>query len=472
MTQPLPHPRLQGLAQRLAQGRRRLQLKRLLAGSSLGLLLLCGGWLGLELLRWLGVLRFNPATLYFWLLGLGLLGLLGLLAYLLRTAPTLAQIARQADRHFALHERLSTALEVVQQSPKDHVHASIYSALADDAAAKAELVNPRELFGLRLPRPLLYALGAGLLAYGLQFAPTLAPKPAAQVPGLTPEEQAATLTQLSRLAQVIGRDAERNNDPYLQATVRSIERLKSDLQAGQLSAPMTQQEIARLSEQIEKGYGLNPAEEANTNPQSSAAGAAQPSQDTPNPPNPQGLKPGTQAPQSGPNPSQRLSNLSSRLEAKAQPSAQPPKPVPQTPSQQQSDCGDTPCSDIYAKAQAQRAKDAEAAKNQVKRPPGGAEGGFGDQAGKEGSGSQAGRPAGKLPPKPPAQQVKLPFQAPPSGRRIQVMAPPGTVTALAPGGEVQAQNWTRQEEVPIGLGYLQSQNRSIVSNYFTPKEKP
>jgi hypothetical protein len=385
-------------------------------------------------------------------------------------------IAQKAERHFYLNERLSTALEVVQKSPKDAAHAYIYNALVADAAAKSEQVNPRQLFQFQAPKTLFYALGIGVLALGLQFAPPLSlQKTTTQTPTLSQDEQRATVTQLERITNLVQRDAERTNDPYLQATVRSLEQLKAQIQSGQLTAPLAQQELARLSEQIEKGYNLSSSTQSNSvnrstnnaqNPVSSNP------QNIPNSNQPNTNVQTAQSGQPGSSSSQRLENLARQLQAKSeQTQGQSTAPNPQSQSQQ-ADCTGAACSDIYAKARAEQAKAAEAPKNQINRPQGGAAGGFGDQAGKDAGGKSGAR--GTTPrPRTKAEQVKLPFQAPPSGRRIQILGPSSSSSPSAVTGTVEAQNWTRQEEVPIGLGYLSAPNRSVVSNYFTPsKETP
>ncbi|MDX2005250.1 MAG: hypothetical protein SFU83_08235 [Meiothermus sp.] len=479
MTRVSAHPQLRGLNQRLERGRTRLQLVRFGRGLSWGILLSAAVWLVFSSLRWAGGMQPGAwaglvplYVLAVWALGVAL--------YILRTPPSLMHIAQRAEKHYGLEERLSTALEVVHRPPRDTAHAYIYEALVRDAAAKSERVKPGQLFEFRPPRNLLYALGIGALALGLQFAPKLAPPQApVQTAGLSPQERASTVTQLERVTQLVRRDAERTNDPYLQATVRSLEQLKAQIRSGQLAGPQAQQEIARLSEQIERGYSL-PGPSPSSQPATSnspAVIADNPSRNAPQTGSnrPQGDQPGQQNPnaqqQTGTSPSQQLNNLAQKLEAKPQ-QAQDKSPAPpqQTQSQQQGECDGAACSDIYAKARSQQTKDAESATRNINRPPGGAAGGFGDQAGKEGGGKSGAR-GGTPPPRTRAEQVKLPFQAPPSGRRIQILGPASASTAANVTGTVEAQNWVRQEEVPIGLGYLAAPNRSIVSSYFTPAKE-
>lgn len=459
------------------QGRSRFQQRRFLLGLSWSLLTGAGLWFVLGFLRWVGVIQ-NSLFVHFIPLALLVLWMVGLSIYIAQTAPSLAHVAQKADRHFALNERISTALEVVQRSPRDGFHAFMYQALEKDAAAQTGLLNPQELVRLEPPRTLIYALLVGILALGVQALPVLSQKAAPLALGLPREEQAATVTQLQRITKVVQRDAERANDPYLQATVRSLEQLKNDIQAGRLSGPQAQEEITRLSEQLEKGYNLpnspNSTDSHLATPQGNQP-SANPPQTRPNQEENSArpgsrISPQVQRPPSA-SPSQSLNNLANRLESKSQTSSNPKAP-PAAQAQQQADCVGQACTNIYAKAQAQQAKDAGSAKNQVKRQQGGSAGGFGNEAGKEGGGKSGARGTA-LPARPKAQQVKLPFQTPQSGRRIQISAPPSTVKAPDATGTVQAQNWTRQEEVPTNLDYLETQNRTIVSNYFAPpKETP
>lgn len=481
MTPSMTKERLGGLKQYLGASRMRLQIRRFVEGMGWGLLGTAIVGVVLGLLRWVGLWSNSQITIMvLW----GFVGVwtVGLLLFLLRTVPSLSQMAQQVDQRLVLNERLSTALEVASKAPRDAIHAQIYSALVEDAAQRSKVLQPGALVRFGFPKTLAYALGLGLVALGLQWLPLLRVPTLPQAEALSPEEKAATVAQLERVGELIQKDAERSNDPYLQATARSIERLKSDIQAGRLSTPMLQQEIGRLTERIQQNYNL-PSPSANSSEATNAQGQigteiANPVQSSQ--PEPQGLAsanseqtPQKQAAQF--DPIQSLNQLAKELENQTQNLSEPQ--APQTPPQtqkQQTDCRGEACGDQYAVARAQQAKDAEAAaRAQINRPQGGAAGGFGDQAGKD-PGGQSGARGTPLPPRPNSQQVKLPFQAPQSGRRIQIMAPPspdglqGVV-----GGEVSAQNWTQQEEVPIGLGYLQSQNRSIVRNYFTPpKENP
>lgn len=477
-TTTITKERLEGLCQYLKVSRRRLQAQRFLEGMGWGLLGTAITAVVLGLLRWVGLLSNPQITLMALVVFVGVwMG--GLLLYLLRTAPSLSQMAQQVDRQLGLSERLSTALEVAAKAPRDAIHAQVYLALVEDAAQRSRVLQPSTLVRFRFPKTLVYALGLGVLALGLQWLPMLTVPTLSQADTLNPEERTATLAQLERVGQLIQKDAERSNDPYLQATARSIERLKLDIQAGRLSTPALQQEITRLTERIQRNYNLSnssarPFEATNVQGQigTETASPMQSSQPEPQSSASTSLEqtPRTQAVQF--NPTQSLNQLAKELEKQAQNSIH--QALKTSPQNQQADCVGEACNDQYEVARAQQAKDAEAAaRTQASQALGSTAGGFGDQAGKD-PGGQSGARGTPLPPKNEVQQVKLPFQAPQSGRRVQIMAPP---LAESPesvvGGEVQAQNWILQEEVPIRLGYLQSHNRGIVSSYFTPlKENP
>ncbi|MCX7783241.1 MAG: hypothetical protein N2318_06300, partial [Meiothermus sp.] len=451
----------------------RLQIRRFVEGMSWGLLGTAIVGVVLGLLRWIG-LWFNLQITIMALWGFVGVWTVGLLLFLLRTVPSLSQMAQHADQRLLLNERLSTALEVVSKVPRDAIHVQIYSALIEDAAQRSKVLQPGALVQFGFPRALAYALGLGILALGLHWLPVLEAPNLSQTDALSPEEKAATLAQLERVGDLIQKDAERGNDPYLEATARSIERLKSDIQAGRLSPTALQQEIGRLTERIQRNYNLlNPSAGSAESTKAHSDFGTEIAKPVPSSqPDPQGLAPASleQTPQKRAvqfDPIQSLNQLARALENQTQNLSQPqaPKTPPQT-QKQQTDCGGEVCGDQYAMARAQQARDAEAAARAlINRPQGGAAGGFGDQAGKN-PGGQSGARETPLPPQPNAQQVKLPFQAPQSGRRIQIKAPPSTEGVRgAVGGEVQAQNWTQQEEVPIGLGYLESQNRSICLLY-------
>ncbi|MGH2534165.1 MAG: hypothetical protein ACRDJW_18005 [Thermomicrobiales bacterium] len=92
-----------------------------------------------------------------------------ILAFLSR--PTRHQVARMLDRSFALHERVSTAVENLGRAvPRDGERASVVYLQMADAANVVTEVRRHAAFRIRLPvRELVLAVAVGLLLASLYF---------------------------------------------------------------------------------------------------------------------------------------------------------------------------------------------------------------------------------------------------------------------------------------------------------------
>ncbi|MCW5697493.1 MAG: hypothetical protein KIS96_12275 [Bauldia sp.] len=145
-------------------------------------------------------------------------------------------LARDADRVFALRERMSTALQV---SRGRHGASAVGTALLRDAEAEAAAIDPRRLAPLRPDRVALILAGAiAFLALALVVKaiaydePGTAPVATALPAALSTEDQAEVAQQLMRVAALIADDAEERSDPFLQAIAREVAALGQRIESG------------------------------------------------------------------------------------------------------------------------------------------------------------------------------------------------------------------------------------------------
>ena len=144
----------------LHQASRQIRLQRALAGSVYAALLFHIVLIPVVVLK--NVLPIDAGWYVPVLLPVVTAGaLLGLLA---RLHPL--EVARRIDAHFALKERLQSALEV-----RDRHDDSMAKALLRDASTTAARIEPAGAFPLRLPREIRYLLPVLVLVAGLSWLP-------------------------------------------------------------------------------------------------------------------------------------------------------------------------------------------------------------------------------------------------------------------------------------------------------------
>lgn len=192
-------------------------------------------------------------------------GLAVAVPWALLSTPSLIEMARRADLHFGLSERASTALEIAHGASRtaqvDRASAEVGAALFRDAERHAVHIEPRELVRLRLARELWLVLVLAVVAAAVQFGvPQLRAvglgTPAAVATELGNEELGEVVTNLRRAAELLEQEAERRDDPYLEAVAEAMVELGESIELGEISLSEAQQGIERLLEHASRAYGL------------------------------------------------------------------------------------------------------------------------------------------------------------------------------------------------------------------------
>ena len=192
-------------------------------------------------------------------------GLAVAVPWALLSTPSLIEMARRADLHFGLSERASTALEIAHEASRtarvDRASAEVGAALFRDAERHAVQIEPRELVRLRLARELWLVLVLAVVAATVQFGvPQLRAvglgTPAAVATELGNEELGEVVTNLRRAAELLEQEAERRDDPYLEAVAEAMVELGESIELGEISLSEAQQGIERLLEHASRAYGL------------------------------------------------------------------------------------------------------------------------------------------------------------------------------------------------------------------------
>lgn len=245
----------------LRRGRRRARGGLLLRGVLWGGLLAGASFVVLTVVDQL----LGPLTQSVWLWSAFALaaGLAVAVPWALLSTPSLIEMARRADLHFGLSERASTALEVAHGTSRtaDRASAEVGAALFRDAERHAVQIEPRELVRLRLARELWLVLVLAVVAAAVQFGvPQLRAvglgTPAAVATELGNEELGEVVTNLRRAAELLEQEAERRDDPYLEAVAEAMVELGESIELGEISLSEAQQGIERLLEHASRAYGL------------------------------------------------------------------------------------------------------------------------------------------------------------------------------------------------------------------------
>jgi hypothetical protein len=184
-----------------------------------------------------------------------------LLAFL-RT-PDAAVLARKADRVLALHERLSTALEVDRSVPPDTALGAVPSALLADTERHAAMIDPRQIVGLHLPRAIWAVPGLIAAAALIQFVPpealavargTIAGAGRDQA-GFTAQQGAEAAANLRRIAELLDKDAQERSDPYLRTIGRTLQRLSVDAERPGIDRHVLAGALEELLAHTRRAYG-------------------------------------------------------------------------------------------------------------------------------------------------------------------------------------------------------------------------
>lgn len=208
-------------------------------------LLIVQVWVPLELSLWtwavLSVVAFLLATLWAFM----------------RT-PTLLDLAKLADRRFALQERISTTLELAG-SARAGIEGEVDSALVLDTAHYVERIEPEKLVPFRFPREAWFVLALLVVTIAAQvWLPERELEQVQSVAQLSEpfheDERSDAATRLHRVSELVSREAEEREDAYLQALARAFDELGDRVEAGELNRLAYETELSRLMEHIERIY--------------------------------------------------------------------------------------------------------------------------------------------------------------------------------------------------------------------------
>jgi hypothetical protein len=276
----------------LTRARSRWQLGAMLRGAVWSLLLalvvLCAleataAFLdGLPAARWLSVASGHPGANPLALSALVFGGALAVaVLWILLRAPSLADLARMADRKCALRERLSTALEVDGNLQSTLGSDLVRAALLADAERHAGAVDPRGLFSLSLPRAAWLVPALLVIAILLQVvppdafsraAPVASPARDAADAGTLSGQQAADMAaNLRRIAEILDQDAAQRSDPYLRTIARALERLSTEVARTTPDRRQLAGELDRLLAHTQQAYADNARPASQTSPRQAPA---------------------------------------------------------------------------------------------------------------------------------------------------------------------------------------------------------
>lgn len=185
-----------------------------------------------------------------------LAGLAATLLHARRSRPTLAEVARLADRRYGLDEELATALEAARGAEDGRAPSPVALALLRSATRHAARIRPEEVVPTRLPRAVRFLPLALVPCLALAFVPTRAPAPAdafrsasRAILGADPANPAAGVLAA---AGFFGNAAAELDDAYLAAVASAMRALGERVAAGEVDRAEAESELARLLEHAER----------------------------------------------------------------------------------------------------------------------------------------------------------------------------------------------------------------------------
>lgn len=434
----------------------------------------------------------------------------------LRASPNVAQLARRLDAQLGLDAKMSTSWQVHSRSESTRDLRIVEVALLTDAArhvddaratplVRTSMGVPAVLVALLLP----VALGVSVL----RPSPPVTPS-STSVASLE-REQDASAAEIVRLAALMEREAEIQNDMYMRAVARSLRELGSAMEAPDHDRLATEQELGRLLGHAARALlgassgdpataaRLSEGPRRGSSPAASRAGA----EDSRSPEAQEGAD-GADASTalaegSSPDAASAVRTLARELERRererqaaavearsgsVQATAPPPQEGGGTPSPEAGppsrraqegaalnmsarDAGEAIDPAARARMDAEREflerrRAAGMEQPAARAPAQEASPGPSSLAG-GGSRTQAGAEEGA--PSPPAatERVELPSDGAAGGRRIEVVVQPnpGLVEASAPSPSARAA-WRSQVEVPVSRTNVSASSRALVSDYF------
>jgi hypothetical protein len=365
----------------------------------------------------------------------------------------------------------------------------VCGALLAQAERHAGAIDPHSLIAVGLPRaawavPVL--VGAAVFfqimpydALGSASAPGSISDADRSRSSLTDQQRADTASNLRRIAQRIGKDADERSDPYLRTIARTLDRLSSRVQQAAEDRQILAGELERLLQHAQRAYGRGSAEGGgertglppdpadtlktvldalNGNRQTETAAMPPPDREAPAPK----ANPDTRN-QATPGPSERKTPASRTLaEALIAARKLPGGNVPWLFLDENGEEADPRVQIEWLLAEEERRA------RGTPQPAGAAA-----DAGK-GEGDRAGdgsRPLGRsdfaaLPDGAGGGDMRLPDQPANEGRRIRIEVAPETARSeVAPPSEA-AGEWRRRDEEPVERPQLDPGDREVVGRYF------
>lgn len=182
----------------------------------------------------------------------------GLIVAALRL-PRLDAVARGLDAELELDERVSSALEVSEDWPRDDN--VVAAALLRDVEARAEGFDPRRLVPLHTRGLVATAIAALVAGAAALLVPAAANVPA---DGPVIEEAAPAETashdgkiddsEIRQLAELLREDSEKRRNEFLAAIANSMEKLAEDAAAGRPESEIDEQ-LRQLMDMAKQAYG-------------------------------------------------------------------------------------------------------------------------------------------------------------------------------------------------------------------------
>jgi hypothetical protein len=402
--------------------------------------------------------------------------------------PDMRTLARAADRTFALQERLSTALEVDASLQPDAVLDPVRAALLTDADRHAATIDQRRMVRLDVPRaiwavPVLIAAVALMQLVSpdaLGLAASHGPSAGAERgdAGLTSQRGAEVAANLRRIAELLGKDAEVQSDPYLRAIARTLERIGSDAERPGIDRRALTSALEQLLGHAHRAY----SQAGNADRGATARDVTQQLQaaldDIAG--NRQAAARTPREPEGGVD----AGKVATADRAQANRPVQPParkSPSGRTPSETAAPGGlqaswDDLLKDLdgYDPVDPRIEKERAFAEQQRRARAAAQSAGAANDAG-AGEGDRAGvgtRPLGNGGSGAPAEltprvEMVLPDQASNGGRRIRIELPPQVAASdVAPPTAGSSGDWQRVQEQAVERSLLAAEDRKVVGRYF------
>jgi hypothetical protein len=399
-------------------------------------------------------------------------------------APDTVTLARVSEQRFTLQERLSSAIEVCTWPSSDTVVSPVHAALIADAERRVASVEPRSMIPVALPRA-AWAIPALAAVLGLlQLVP---PDPfglagmrvsGADVEASTGEYDSGQRTEMAeslrRIADLMGQEADERADPYLRAVARTLDRLSTDVQHGDVDRAATASELERLLQHTRDAYARSDRDLSRSSVADmlqSALNVASGNQ--------------RQTPQAMRDPAAAQARSSADADAPARPDERRSSPVrpPASPGgfvpdqlsaqAMQQDAGEYGIGELDERSQRERAL----AEQQRASRPAGAPAGAASNAGK-GEGDQAGDGAHPLEDGDSkdltalrrAGEMVLPDQTAREGGRIRIELPPDAERSAVAAQAAASGEWRRTQEAQVQRDEFAADARRVVGKYFGHSE--